>query len=205
MFLADKDIKKAVKAGEITLSDFDESRLQPASYDILLGNKFIINDEYGTNFIDPVNKIYAKTHEVTVADGEAFMLHPGVSVLGSSHDFFGSEKYLIQLGGKSSLARIGLMVHNTAGLINPGHFLNVTLELCNLNNVPIILRPKMKIGQLTFSQMTAEPEKDYKVTGRFSKNNWNNFAPPPEESNRKTKAKSKVVTKKRPLIKLKKK
>jgi len=182
MFLSDKDIKKAVTAGKILLSDFDENRLQPASYDILLGNKFIVNDEYRTGYIDPVKKVYAKTHEVIIADDEEFILHPGVSVLGSSHDFFGSDTYLIQLGGKSSLARIGLMVHNTAGLINPGDYLNITLELCNLNNVPIILHPKMRIGQLTFSQMTSVPQKSYKDVGRFYGNNWNNFALPKEEA-----------------------
>lgn len=176
MFLSDVDIKKAVKKKEITIDDFDESRLQPASYDILLGNKFVVNNEYQTCYIDPVNKIYAKTHEVIIPDNGEFILHPGVSVLGASWDFFGSDKYLIQLGGKSSLARIGLMVHNTAGLINPGDYLNITLELCNLNNVPIILRPKMRIGQLTFSQMSTPPKTDYKKIGRYYGNNWNNFA-----------------------------
>jgi dCTP deaminase len=81
----------------------------------------------------------------------------------------------VQLGGKSSLARIGLLVHNTAGLINPGHFLHITLELCNLNNVPIILRPGMEIGQVTFSMMSSPPEQNYKEIGRYSDNNWNNF------------------------------
>jgi dCTP deaminase len=203
MYLSDVDIKKAIEQGEVTISDFDEKRLQPASYDILLGNKFMVNDEYGTSFIDPVNKIYAKTHEVIVPDGGTFILHPGVSVLGASHDFFGSDKYLIQLGGKSSLARIGLMVHNTAGLINPGDYLNITLELCNLNNVPIILRPKMRIGQLMFSQMTTPPVRSYKQTGRFFGNNWNNFAPPkdeevkvvPKKVNKKVKAKLKAKRK----------
>jgi len=180
MFLSDVDIKKAIHKKEITINDFDEGRLQPASYDILLGNKFVVNNEYQTCFIDPVNKVYAQTHEVTILDGEEFILHPGVSVLAASWDFFGSDKYLIQLGGKSSLARIGLMVHNTAGLINPGHYLNITLELCNLNNVPIILRPKMCIGQLTFSQMSTPPKTSYKEVGRFNNDNWNNFALPKE-------------------------
>jgi deoxycytidine triphosphate deaminase len=74
MILADKDIRKAVENGDITISDFDESRLQPASYDILLGNKFIINDANSTQFIDPVNKIYAKTHEVEIPDDGTFVL-----------------------------------------------------------------------------------------------------------------------------------
>ncbi len=200
MYLSDSDIKKAVLKGEIKIDNFDESRLQPASYDILLGNKFVVNDSHQTGFIDPEKKIFAKTHEIQIADGGEFILHPGISVLGSSWDFFGSDKYLVQLGGKSSLARIGLMVHNTAGLINPGHYLNITLELCNLNNVPIILRPKMHIGQLTFSQMTQPPKKSYKEIGRFAGNNWNNFAHP-KALEFKTK---KSITKKKALGKSKK-
>ena len=176
MFLSDTDILEEIKKGTITLKPFDESRLQPASYDILLGNKFVVNDENVTPFVDPSRKIYAKTREITVEDGEEFILHPGVSVLGTSKEYFGSDNFLIQVGGKSSLARIGLMIHNTAGLINPGHFLHITFELCNLNNVPIILRPGMEIAQLTFSQLSSPPRQNYKEVGRYAKNNWKNFA-----------------------------
>jgi len=177
MFLSDNDILKAVKEKRITLEPFVRSRLQPASYDILLGNKFVTNDENSTLFVDPARKVYAKTREVTVKDGDAFILHPGVSVLGTSKEYFGSDEFLIQVGGKSSLARVGLMIHNTAGLINPGHFLNITFELCNLNNVPIILRPGMEIAQLTFSEIKSKTSKNYKDVGRFVGDNWgNNFA-----------------------------
>ncbi len=176
MFLSDVDIERAVKAKEIVLKPFSVPRVQMVSYDIRLGNKFIVNDESATHIIDPVKKIYAKTREIYIKDGEEFILHPGVSVLGTSKEYFGSDKYLIQIGGKSSLARIGLMIHNTAGIINPGHFLNVTLELTNQNNVPIILRPGMDIAQLTFSQISSPVRRSYKKIGRFAKNNWNNFA-----------------------------
>jgi dCTP deaminase len=176
MILTDRDIVRAVQAGEITLKPFDKKRLQPASYDILLGNKFVITEPESNHFIDPSKKIFPKTREVVVKDGAEFVLHPGVSVLGTSKDYFGSDMYLIQLGGKSSLARIGLLVHNTAGLINPGHYLHITLELCNLNNVPIILRPGMEIGQVTFSLMSSPPRQHYKEMGRYSDNNWNNYA-----------------------------
>ena len=162
MFLSDTDIAKAVKRGDITISPFDKRRLQPASYDILLGNKFILTDSHSTESIDPTKKKFAKIREVILKKGETFVLHPGVSILGLSVDYFGSKKYLIQLHGKSSLARIGLMVHNTAGLVNPGHFLQITFELCNLNEVPIILTPGMEIGQITFSQISSSPEINYK-------------------------------------------
>ncbi len=175
MFLSDNDIIKAVKKGEIILKPFSESQLQPVSYDIRLGNKFITNDESSTHFVDPARKIYAKTREMEVRDGEEFVLHPGISVLGTSKEYFGSDVYLIQIGGKSSLARVGLMVHNTAGIINPGHFLHVTFEMTNQSNVPIILRPGMEIAQITFSMISSPPERNYKKVGRFAKDNWNHF------------------------------
>ncbi|MBI2086827.1 MAG: dCTP deaminase [Candidatus Zambryskibacteria bacterium] len=175
MFLSDTDIEKALKSGEIILKPFNSGRLQPVSYDIRLGNKFIVNDESATYIIDPVKKIYAKTREIIIGDGEEFILHPGVSVLGISKEYFGSDKYLIQIGGKSSLARVGLMIHNTAGIINPEHYLNITFELTNQNNVPIILRPGMDIAQLTFSTLSSPSKRSYKKLGRFAKNNWNNF------------------------------
>ena len=185
MYLSDSYIKKAVEAGDIVVKDFDHDRLGPASYDILLGNKFMIATTHATKLIDPSNSHFARMHEVMVDDGEEFILHPGVSILGTSKDYFGSKKYLIQLHGKSSLARIGLLVHNTAGLINPGHFLNITLELCNLNRVPIILRPGMAIGQLTFSQLLGTVEKDYADIGRYHQNDWNGYIPPKAKSARK--------------------
>ena len=177
MFLSDVDIKKAVKTGEIVLEPFDDSRLQPASYDIRLGNKFIVNEESQTHIIDPVNKIYAKTREIERKDGEEFILHPGISVLGTSKEYFGSDHFLVQVGGKSSLARIGLMIHNTAGIINPGHFLHITFEITNQNNVPIIIRPGMEIAQITFSKLTSPPSLNYKKVGRFAKDNWKHFVP----------------------------
>ncbi|MES2216576.1 MAG: dCTP deaminase [Patescibacteria group bacterium] len=184
MYLSDGDIKKALKAGEIIINDFDESRLQPASYDILLGNKFIVHNTQGITAIDPVNKIYPDSREIIVEPDGQFVLHPGISILGTSVDYFGSEKYLVHLSGKSSLARIGLIIHNTAGIINPGHFLNITFELCNLNQLPIILRPNMRIGQILFSQLTSAPNKDYKTTGRYFGRDWQHFADPRETEKR---------------------
>jgi dCTP deaminase len=175
MYLSDVDIEQAVKAGEITIKPFDIKRLQPATYDIRLGDTFQLSDIYATAFIDPVKKIYGKTREVKVKKGDTFILRPGISVLAASMEFFGSDNYLIQLSGKSSLARIGLMVHNTAGIINPGHFLHITLELTNQNIVPIVLHPGMDIAQLTFSQLSSPPKQNYKEVGRFAKDNWKHF------------------------------
>jgi deoxycytidine triphosphate deaminase len=175
MYLSDTDIRKAVLSWEISIENFDEKRLQAASYDLLLWNKFLITDSHSTQFIDPVNKILPQMREVIVEDWKEFVLHPGVSILWFSWENFWSNNYLIQLSGKSSLARIWLVVHNTAGLINPGHFLNIAFELSNLNNVPIILRPKMEIAQITFSQISSIPEKTYDKVWRYHTNNWTGF------------------------------
>jgi dCTP deaminase len=175
MFLSDVDIYKEVESGKIVIKEFDRERLQPASYDVLLGNKFIITESHLTSVIDPGKKIFPKTREIVVPDDDTFVLHPGATVLGTTWDYVGSREYLIQLSGKSSLARIGLIVHNTAGIVNPGHFLNITLELCNLNNVPIILRPKMEIAQLLFSRLSSTTEQDYGQIGNYNGNNWDHF------------------------------
>lgn len=175
MFLSDTDIKKALKSGDIVLEPFEPKRLQPASYDIQLGNRFVVTEPHTTKFIDPVKHIFPETREVTINDGDAFVLHPGVSILGYSRDYFGSRRYMVEVNGKSSLARIGLLVHNSASLVNPGHFLNIAFELCNLNSVPILLRPGMEIAQLTFSELSSEHTKDYNRTGRYAKDNMQGF------------------------------
>ncbi len=167
MYLSDHDIRIAIEAGTISISDFDVSRLQPASYDIRLGNKFLIVKDHSITNIDPVNHILPEYEELIVTPEQWLTLRPGVTVLGTSIEKFWSEKYLIQLSGKSSLARIGLIVHNTAGLINPGHYLNITFELANMNSVPIILRPGMDIAQLLFAEMSSPPEQDYRKVGRY--------------------------------------
>ena len=163
MFLSDIDIQKNIESGDILITDFDNSRLQPASYDIRLGNKFLVVADYKSPVIDPVKKILPEYREIELRDDEFF-----TPILGMSLEKFGSEKFLIQLSGKSSLARLGLIVHNTAGLINPGHYLNITFELANMNSIPIILRPGMEIAQLLFAEMSARPEKDYRKVGRYA-------------------------------------
>lgn len=178
MFLSDKDILAAVKTGAITLEPFNQKKLQPATYDICLGNTFIINDAHSTRAIDPVKGVFPNTQTIEVADGDEFVLHPGVSILGYSKERFGSDSYLIEVNGKSSLARIGLIVHNSASIVNPGHYLHIALELCNLNNVPIILRPGMEIAQLSFSTLSSHTKRNYKDTGRYNVNNFLGYVPP---------------------------
>ncbi len=151
--LSDRVLLKGIEADNVTKSGI-----------ILSVNA---NKENSVTHIDPVKKILPEYDEILVADGGQFILRPGVTVLGTSIEKFGSKDYLIQLSGKSSLARIGLIVHNTAGLINPGHYLNITFELANMNSVPIILHAGMDIAQLLFAEMSSPSEKDYKNTGRY--------------------------------------
>ena len=122
--------------------------------------------------IDPVEKILPEMREIEVPDGDRFVLNPGQMALGTLRDYIGSDTHMIQISGKSSLARIGLVVHNTAGIINPGHYLHVTLELFNVNSVPIILRPGMEVAQILFSPLSSSTEHNYKQTGRFNGDNW---------------------------------
>jgi len=178
MFLSDSDIKKALKEGKITIEPFNENQLQLASYDVLLSNEFDVTDRHSTTVVDPAKGIYPKTRSIKVKDGEEFILHPGESVLGKQKEFVGVDhEHLILLSGKSSLARAGLVVHNTAMLFNPGHYFYPTFELVNTSNVPLILRPSMEIAQLLFARLSSKTSKKYKKIGRFGKKNSNHFAP----------------------------
>ena len=177
MFLSDTDIKKGIKDGSIVIKPFDLKKLQPVSYDVTLGNEFEVTNRHATSIIDPANKIYPQTRTVKVKDGEAFILHPGESVLGKQREFVGVDRnHLILLSGKSSLARAGLVVHNTAMLFNPCHYFYPTFELVNTNNVPIILRPGMTIAQLLLARLTSPTSRTYKETGRYGTKNSNHFA-----------------------------
>lgn len=186
MFLSDIDIKKGVKEGKIVIKPFDSKRLQPASYDVTLGNEFEVTNRHVTATIDPANKIYPQTRTVKVKDGEAFILHPGESVLGKQKEFIGVDHdHLILLSGKSSLARAGLVVHNTAMLFNPGHYFYPTFELVNTNNVPIILRPGMEVAQLLFARLTSSTSKIYSKVGRYDGKNSKHFVPKRARAKRK--------------------
>lgn len=177
MFLSDSDIRKGVEDGSIVIRPFNEKHLQPVSYDVTLGNEFEVTDQHATNFVDPANKIYPKTRTVKVKDGEWFVLHPGENVLGKQREYIGVDRnHLILLSGKSSLARAGLVVHNTAMLFNPCHYFYPTFELVNTSNVPLILRPGMAVAQLLFARLSGPSGRTYKETGRYNAKNSNHFA-----------------------------
>ena len=179
MFLSDVDIKKGLKDGSLIIEPFNESQLQLASYDVTLGNEFEVVNRYTISASDPANRIYPTTRKVEIADGEELVLHPGENVLGKQREFIGVDNnHLILLSGKSSLARIGLVVHNTAMLFNPGHKFYPTFELVNNSNIPIILRPGMQIAQILFAKLTSPTSKSYEEVGRFDSENSNHFADP---------------------------
>jgi dCTP deaminase len=177
MFLSDVDIRKAVESGAVTIKPFNEEQLQLASYDVTLGNEFEIVDRHLLEASDPAKGVFPETRKIVIEDGESFVLHPGENVLGKQKEFIGVDlEHLILLSGKSSLARIGLVVHNTAMLFNPGHQFYPTFELVNSSNIPIILRPGMEIAQLIFARLTSKAEKSYVDIGRFDSENSNHFS-----------------------------
>ena len=176
MFLSDTDIRKGVQNGSIIIDPFDEKKLQVASYDVTLGNEFEIVDRHQIVASDPARKIFPTTRKLTIPDGEEFVLHPGENVLGKQKEFIGVDlEHLILLSGKSSLARIGLVVHNTAMLFNPGHKFYPTFELVNSSNIPIILRPGMEIAQLIFGKLSSPAEQSYADVGRYDSSNSDHF------------------------------
>lgn len=162
MFLSDRDIKKSLKKGEIIIKNFDPKRLQPASYDVLLGNDFLLFDRHQMGVIDPKENQAQSMTKIHVADDEAFILHPHEFALAVTRDFFGvNESLCCHIMGKSSLARLGLIIHTTAGFVDPGNQLNATLELFNTNSLPVKLYPGMKIAQLAFCRLETPASKPY--------------------------------------------
>lgn len=163
MYLSDLDIKQELEAGEIIIENFDPERLQPASYDILLGNEFLVFDKHKVDAIDPKKPVSEYMSKIIIeGEDDAFTLHPGEFALAVTDDYFGvGSKYCINIMGKSSLARLGLIIHTTAGFVDPGNKLKATLELFNTNSMPIKLYPKMKIAQIAFCQLRTPAEKLY--------------------------------------------
>ena len=170
MQLSDIDILNSLDTKDVMIENFEIDRLQPASYDVLLGNDFLVFDNHKIACIDPKNAIDDAMRKVMIPDDEYFIIHPGEFVLGATWEKIGvSAKYACQIMGKSSLARLGLIIHTTAGFIDPGNNLRITLEFVNTNTVPIKLYPKMKIAQVAFYELKTPTGKPYGSTGLNSK------------------------------------
>jgi len=160
--MSDRDIRASIEAGQIGLEPLEMGLLQPSSIDVRLDRFFRLFDNHKYAFIDPAEQQDELTHLIEVDPKEPFILHPGEFVLGSTYEFVTlPDDVAARLEGKSSLGRLGLLTHSTAGFVDPGFKGHVTLELSNVATLPIKLWPGMKIGQLCFFKLTSASEHPY--------------------------------------------
>src|SRR6266851_5139518 len=155
MVLADKTIRALLEEGRIEIEPYDPSLLQPSSVDVRVDRYFRVFRNSRYPYIDVKQAQEELTELVEIEDETPFILHPGEFVLGSTLERVRLPDDLVaRLEGKSSLGRLGLLIHSTAGFIDPGWDGHVTLELSNVATLPITIYPGMKIGQISFMQMT---------------------------------------------------
>ena len=162
MLLSDRDIRAQVESGRVVLDPWDPAMVQPSSVDVRLDRYFRLFDNHKYAVIDPAADQSDLTRLVDVGPDQPFVLHPGEFVLGATHEVVTlPDDIAARLEGKSSLGRLGLLTHSTAGFIDPGFTGHVTLELSNTATMPILLHPGMKIGQLCFFQLSSPAEAPY--------------------------------------------
>jgi dCTP deaminase len=156
MLLSDRDLRAEIGSGSLGLDPFDPTLIQPASIDVRLDRFFRVFNNSKYTHIDPQLQQDELTTLVEVEPEAAFVLHPGEFVLGSTFEQVTLPDTLAgRLEGKSSLGRLGLLTHSTAGFIDPGFTGHITLELSNAANLPITLWPGMKVGQLCLFRLTS--------------------------------------------------
>ncbi|MEW1957705.1 dCTP deaminase [Kineococcus sp. NPDC059986] len=162
MLLSDRDIRAQLDSGRVSLEPYEPSMVQPSSVDVRLDRFFRLFDNHKYSVIDPALEQPELTRLVETAPDEPFILHPGEFVLGSTYEVVSlPDDISARLEGKSSLGRLGLLTHSTAGFIDAGFSGHVTLELSNVATLPITLWPGMKIGQLCFFQLSSPAEQPY--------------------------------------------
>ena len=170
MVLSDRTIREQIDAGRIRIDPFDASCLQPASVDLRLDNTFLVFRHTSKAYIDLARELDGLTEVVRAPEGEPFMLHPGEFVLGSTIEKVTLPDDIVgRLEGKSSLGRLGLLTHVTAGFCDPGFSGYLTLELSNVSNLPITLYKGMRVGQISFFTMTTPAAKPYGSAGLESR------------------------------------
>lgn len=163
MLLSDWEIENALAEGKASIEPFDRAQVQPASYDVRLSPFFRVFEQSVVTHIDP--KVEHPTKLVEVIPGQPFVLHPGEFALGATTERLSLGNTLAaRLEGKSSLARLGLLAHATAGFIDPGFCGQITLELANVANLPILLWPGMKIGQICFMSLSSRCRTPYSAS-----------------------------------------
>ncbi|HKP18186.1 MAG TPA: dCTP deaminase [Gaiellaceae bacterium] len=169
MVLSDRTIQRLLAEGRIEIDPYDPALLQPSSVDVRVDRYFRVFRNSRYPYID-VKQAQEDLTELVEIDGDPFILHPGEFVLGSTLERVRLPDDLVaRLEGKSSLGRLGLLIHSTAGFIDPGWDGHVTLELSNVANLPITIYHGMKIGQVSFVQLSEAAEKPYGSGGLGSK------------------------------------
>jgi dCTP deaminase len=162
MVLSDRTIKEQLLAGRIRVEPLDAEDIQPSSVDVHLGPRFQVFRNSRYPYIDPQMEQSGLMEMVEVSVEEPFVLHPGEFVLGATAERVGlPDDIVARLEGKSSLGRLGLLIHSTAGYVDPGWEGTITLELSNVANLPIVLTPGMAIGQISFMTMTTPVDRPY--------------------------------------------
>jgi dCTP deaminase len=170
MILSDVDIRKEIESGRIVIDPFDPAAIQPSSIDLHVDDRFRVFANSRYPYIDVKKEMPGLTEVVEVADPDPFILHPGEFVLGSTLERVAiPDDMVARLEGKSSLGRLGLLIHSTAGYVDPGWDGFLTLELSNVANLPITIYPGMKIGQISFFRLSTAAERPYGSTETRSK------------------------------------
>ena len=170
MILSDKSIREELAAGRIVIEPLDDSAIQPSSVDLRIDRYFRVFRNDTTPFIDPKEAQEDLTELVEVTDEGRFILHPGEFVLGSTLERVALPDDIAgRIEGKSSLGRLGLLTHSTAGFVDAGWDGHLTLELSNVATLPIAIYPGMKIGQISFLRMSTPADKPYGSAARGSK------------------------------------
>jgi dCTP deaminase len=170
MVLSDRTIKQELAAGRIRIEPCDPDDIQPSSVDLHLGTRFRVFRNSRYPYIDPMREQSGLMELVEATPEEPFVLHPGEFVLGATTERVAlPDDIVARLEGKSSLGRLGLVIHSTAGYIDPGFEGTITLELSNVANLPIVLSPGMAIGQVSFMRMSTPVDRPYGTPGLGSK------------------------------------
>jgi dCTP deaminase len=170
MVLSDRSLREALAAGRIVVDPLDESCIQPSSIDVKVSNLFRVFRNHTAGIIDVKEDLEDLTELITIPEEGVFMLHPGEFVLGSTLERIACPIDLVaRVEGKSSLGRLGLLIHSTAGFIDAGFDGHITLELANVASLPITIYPAMKIGQVSFLEMTTPADNPYGSGAKGSK------------------------------------
>lgn len=170
MILSDRSIREEVAAGRLVVEPYEPANVQPSSIDIRLDRYFRVFRNHTARVIDVKENQEDLTELVEIGDDDCFILHPNEFVLGATAERLALPDDLVaRIEGKSSLGRLGLLIHSTAGFIDPGFDGHITLELSNVANLPITLYPGMKVGQISFLRMTTPADNPYGSTKVGSK------------------------------------